>query len=171
MSVTPYVGQVSCVGYNYAPRGWLPCDGRTLPISQFEVLFALIGTTYGGDGQTTFNLPDLRGRAPLHYGQLSGGGSYVLGQVGGVEQVTLVGQNFPPHTHAVQPSQDNGDSNSPANTFLGAGQGIYNTTAPSAAMNSVAITPSRGGAPHDNLQPYLACLWVIAYDGIYPSQG
>jgi microcystin-dependent protein len=171
MSVTPYIGQVSCIGYNYAPEGWFPCDGRSLPIQQYETLFSLIGTTYGGDGQMTFNLPDLRGRAPIGVGQLSGGGSYVIGEVAGVENVTLLSQNFPAHSHSVRPSADNGDSNSPANTFLAAGQSIYNTTAPSATMNSIAITPSRGGQPHNNLQPYLTCFWVIAWNGIYPSQG
>jgi microcystin-dependent protein len=168
----PYVGQVICVGFNFAPVGWLPCDGRLLPISQYDVLYNLIGTTYGGDGVNTFGLPDLRGRTPLGSGQLSGGGSYVAGQTGGAETVSLTGNQYPSHSHGVVPTQNNGNSNSPGNNFLAAGQQIYNGNAPTAAMNSQAVTPSGGnGLPHSNLQPYLTCNWIISLYGVYPTQG
>ena len=169
MSVSPFIGQVTCVGYNFAPVGWMPCDGRALRIQDYNALFSLLGTTYGGDGVNTFNLPDLRGRTPIGSGQLAGGGQYVIGEIGGHERVTLTAHNLPAHTHAVLPNQNNGDSNSPANNFLAAGQQIYNTSAPNLAMNSAAITPSSGGSiPHDNLQPYLTCNWIIAVEGIWP---
>ena len=169
-----YVGQLLCVGFNFAPVGWALCDGSLLSISQNEVLFNLIGTTYGGDGQSTFGLPDLRGRTPVGTGPLAGGSTYVIGQKGGAENVTLSLQQYPSHIHPLAATSNNGNSNNPGGNLLAAGQAIYssNTPEPVFALNKAAVTLSPGsGQPHSNLQPFLTCNWIISLYGIYPSQG
>ena len=165
----PYVGQLMLVGFNFTPAGWIPCDGRLEPIASFETLFNLIGTTYGGDGQSTFGMPDLRGRVPIHQGD-NGGAIYTLGQSGGVESVTLTINQIPQHNHAILCSSNAQNSNDPAGSFLAvAGDHRYGATA-SAPMAAAMIGAAGGSQPHDNLQPYLALNWVISAFGVFPSQ-
>jgi microcystin-dependent protein len=163
----PYVGEVRLVGFNFAPAGWNFCDGSTLPISQFDTLFTLIGTTYGGNGQTTFNVPDLRGRTPIHQGNGS-----LISQTGGVETVTLNINQLPAHTHALLATTNNVTTNAPGNNnTVGANVKTYASESPSNAMNAAMIGSVGGSQPHDNLQPYLALNWIISLFGIFPSQG
>jgi microcystin-dependent protein len=165
----PFLGEIRQFGFNFAPRGWAFCSGQLMPISQNDALFALIGTTYGGDGQQTFALPDLRGRVPVHPGN-----AVQLGQVAGVESVTLLAQNLPPHNHGVMASADLAAGASPAGNVMGAkGRGGVDVYAP--ATN---LTPLAGGAvgsagssqPHNNLQPMLVVNFCIALEGIFPSR-
>lgn len=155
-------------GFNFAPRSWAFCDGQLLPISQNTALFSLLGTTYGGDGRTTFALPDLRGRVPLHEGTGPGLSSYLLGQKGGLENVTLTTAQIPAHTHSPQCSSDDPNSGSPANGFPAAvGTPIYSTT----QNASMGATGSAGGSQsHENRPPYLALNFCIALQGIFPSR-
>ena len=171
----PFVGQVIAVGFNFAPVGWALCQGQLLPISQNAALFSLLGTTYGGDGQSTFGLPDLRGRAALGMGQGSGLQPYVLGQPGGVESVTLTANQFASHTHALQaaatattPTPGSGvvlGTPAAATPIYATGAGIGTTLAPS------AVSPATGGGgPHENRQPSLTINYIISLFGIFPSQ-
>lgn len=166
-----YVGEVRLVGFNFAPYGWAFCQGQLLPISEYSVLFNLIGTTYGGDGQQTFALPNLQGRTPVSQGQLLGGSNYVIGQIGGAENVTIGGNQYPSHNHFIQGSTAGGHLNAPGNNTVG-GLKIYAATPPpSIAMSSSVLGPAPGSSlPHNNLQPYQVLNWVIALFGIYPSQ-
>lgn len=163
----PYVGEIRLFAGNFAPVGWAFCDGQVLPISQFEVLFELIGTTYGGDGQSTFALPDLRGRVPLHQGN-----GYVQGQQGGQETVTLSAGQMPAHRHAMLAST------SPASATQGPSQALgssgtmkfYGSGAPTMAMDANALAPAGGTQPHDNMPPFVALNHIISLFGIFPSQ-
>lgn len=168
-----YIGQIICVGFAFAPYGWHFCDGSILNIAENEALFSLIGTTYGGDGQSTFALPDLRGRTPVGTGQLGTAGSYSLGQNGGAENVTLLVSQYPAHRHPLSATASNGSSNTPARNFLASGQSVYtqNTPQTADALNAMTVTQAPGqGFPHNNLQPYLTCNWIISLYGIYPTQ-
>jgi microcystin-dependent protein len=166
----PFVGEVRAVGFNFAPVGWAVCNGAQQSIAENNTLFNLIGTTYGGDGQQTFNLPDLQGRIPLHQGS-NGVSTYVPGQQGGVEAVTITLNQFPTHTHALQGSSANAGTNIPTGNTLGANVSAYTTAAPTIAMNNAMIGFSGGGSqPHNNLQPFLVLNWVISLFGVYPSQ-
>jgi len=164
-----YVGEIRMVGFNFAPEGWMLCNGQLLPISQYDVLFNLLGTTYGGDGQSTFALPDLRGRTPVHTG---GSLSYVLGQNGGVENVTLTAAQVPVHNHAFTVQGGGGTSASPAGNFLaGSSLGQYAPTPATGVSGNILSTAGSGSsAPHSNLMPYLTVNFIIAAYGIYPSQ-
>ena len=166
----PYVGECRMVGFNFPPSGWALCQGQLVPISEFETLFNLIGTTYGGDGQTNFQLPDLRGRAPIHQGT-GPGQSFSVGQNGGVEQVTLTIQTIPAHSHPLMGSSSNGNSNLVQNNILaGNATQVYRTgTNPPGVMNASSITFTGGNQPHNNLQPFLVINWVISFFGVYPS--
>jgi len=167
----PYVGECRLIGFNFAPAGWMFCQGQTIPISEYDTLFNLIGTTYGGDGQQTFGLPDLRGRVPIHQGT-NLGTTFVIGSPGGVENVTLTTQQLPIHNHSLLASGNNGNTNLAQNAVLAASPTkIYVATAPNPnrAMNNAAITPTGGSQAHNNLQPYLAMNWIISLFGIYPS--
>jgi microcystin-dependent protein len=165
----PYVGQVLLVGFNFAPANWSMCNGAILSIAENTELFELIGITYGGNGQTTFNLPDLQGRIPIHQGS-NGVSSYVMGETGGVETVTLSLSQYPLHNHALMGSSNNGAFINPANNAVG-GAAIYSAETPATAMNSNMVGMSGGGGQaHNNLQPYLALNWIIALFGIFPSQ-
>lgn len=167
----PYVGEIRLFAGNFAPVGWFLCQGQTLPISEYEVLYTLIGTTYGGDGQQTFNLPNLASRVPVHQGSLAGGGTYVLGQTGGAEQVILTTNQIAAHSHPASCSAANGTGGSPAGSVLAASAtALYTVVSPSGAMNGASIAPSGGSLPHENRPPYLALNFIIAWAGIYPTQ-
>jgi microcystin-dependent protein len=163
----PYVGEIRMFGGNFAPVGWMFCEGQVLPISENETLFNLIGTTYGGDGQSTFALPDLRGRLPLHQGS-----GAVLGQPGGVEEVTLTLGQIPIHSHALVASTGPGSVNTPGGnvTAESAAVKVYFADQPTVAMGQQAIAPTGGSQPHSNFQPYLCVSFIISLSGIFPSQ-
>lgn len=174
---TPYVGEIRLLPYSFAPVGWLDCDGRLLSISEYELLYALLGTLYGGDGQTTFGLPDLRGRVPLHVGTGQGLTPRTLGELGGTETVTLTPGQMPAHSHAYAATSATAGSSTPgASVQLGAvnGDTVYTsdiTGLTSADMAANMITPSGGSQPHDNTMPTLTVRFCIATDGVFPSQG
>lgn len=167
-----YVGQILLTGFNFAPVDWHFCDGSLLPIDQYSTLFNLIGTTFGGDGQSTFALPDLRGRTAVGQGTLQGGSAYILGLRGGSESVTITSQTYPNHTHSLLGTSTTGDAQNPSGAVVGAGKTVYRLEAPTVTMNPAmcGMTPG-GGTPHENRQPYQVCNWIIALFGVYPTQG
>ncbi len=167
----PFLGEIKMVGFNFAPRGYALCNGQILPIAQNTALFSLLGTTYGGNGQTTFALPDLRSRVPVHQGQGPGLSGYTLGQASGTETVTLNVQQIPAHNHTVNASAT-AASKSPANNVpavTGAGSS-YGAPPDGTTMNPGMITGGGGNQPHTNLQPSLCINFVIALEGIFPSR-
>lgn len=170
----PLLGSIYMFGFGFAPRGWATCDGQILPISPNTALFSLLGTTYGGNGQTTFALPDLRGRVPIHQGQGPGLSPYSLGQVSGSETVTLTIAEMPAHNHGVRANSAAGDSGAPENAIFansGATDREYLTSGvANVSMSPQIITPTGGSQPHPNLQPYLTINFCIALEGIYPSR-
>ncbi|HEY1189378.1 MAG TPA: tail fiber protein [Gemmata sp.] len=169
----PYIGEIRLFGGNFAPVGWAFCNGQLLPISQYDVLFALIGTTYGGDGQSTFGLPNLQGRLSVHQGTLAGGGTYVLGQSAGSETITLSSGQIGPHTHAANAGGAAG-TGTPAGNLLGAtgSQARYLPpgTGPTVPLSPQSIQPAGNGLPHENMMPYLCVSFIIALQGIFPTQ-
>jgi len=170
----PYIGEIRMFGGNFAPAGWMFCEGQILPISEYETLFNLIGTTYGGDGQSTFALPDLRGRLPLHMGQGSGLSNYVLAETGGVESVTLTTNQIPNHTHPALCSNGAGSntSNPAGGTWSVADTANYSgSLAAGGFMGSSPInsTSVGGSQPHDNMTPFLCISYIISLFGIFPS--
>jgi microcystin-dependent protein len=162
----PYVGEIRVFGGNFAPVGWALCDGRTLAISTNETLYALIGTTYGGDGQNTFALPDLRGRVPIHTGP-----GYSLGQTGGTEMVSLTSQNLPVHSHTAAASAANATSSVPTGRFWATNTDFrcYSNATPNTSFAPAAIGAAGGSVPHDNMMPFLTVSYIIALEGIYPN--
>lgn len=164
----PYVGEIRMFGGNFAPAGWMFCEGQLLPISENETLFQLIGTTYGGDGQSTFALPDLRGRIPIHNGN-----GFILAETGGAEEVTLTPQQIPVHTHAFLCSGNNADSTQPTNNVAGVisvfGVTGYGTDLPATTLNAGTVSPVGGSQPHTNFQPYLCVDFIISLFGIFPT--
>ena len=169
----PFIGQIMPVAWNFAARGWAKCDGQLLPIQQNEALFSLLGTAYGGDGRTTFGLPDLRGRVPIHVGAGPGLSAYAVGQQGGLEAVALNDQELPSHRHTVACSSAQGNVGSPVGALPGAeiaAQDIWSNGPADAQMNADMIGSSGGGVAHENRPPYLAITWLIALVGIYPSR-
>ena len=163
----PYVGEIRMFAGNFAPAGWMFCEGQLLPISENETLFQLIGTTYGGDGQSTFALPDLRGRIPIHNGN-----GFILAETGGAEEITLTAAQIPAHTHALVATTDLANSASPADAYLSAtatGNKIYSTASPSIPLSAQEISPTGGSQPHTNFQPYLCVDYIISLFGIFPS--
>lgn len=169
---TPYIGEIRMFAGNFAPLGWALCQGQTLAISENDTLFNLIGTTYGGDGQQTFNLPDLQGRAPVHMGQGPGiSQGYVIGQEGGVEQVTLTSQQMPVHSHAFTATQDSGTAGQPQGNVVAAGVGnrIYIASGPDGQTSTNAVQASGGNQPHENRPPFIVINYIIALFGVYPS--
>lgn len=166
----PYVGEIRMFGGNFAPAGWMFCEGQLLPISENETLFQLIGTTYGGDGESTFALPDLRGRLPMHMGAGSGFSNRILSETGGVEQVTLTVNQIPQHTHAPLAVSGNGNQSTPQNgVWAGAASSIYTTNPPGTPMNVTLGASTGGSQPHDNMMPYLCVSFIISLYGIFPS--
>jgi microcystin-dependent protein len=163
---TPFVGEIRLFGGNFAPNGWAFCDGQLLAIADNDVLFQLIGTTFGGDGQSNFALPDLRGRVPVHQGA-----TFVLGASGGQEQVTLTTAQMPAHAHPLSASAADGTSADPANaTFAENDARSYSGTTPTTTLHASSLATSGGGQPHDNRMPYLALNFIISLFGIFPSQ-
>ena len=166
---TPYLAEIRLTSFAFAPRGWALCNGQTLPINQNQPLFALLGTTYGGDGRVTFALPDLRGRAPMHFSP-----THVLGAAGGAAGHALTAAEMPVHAHALRASTKTAASSSP-NGGLPAQPGRGATPAFAAATGLVALNPAAiadtgGGQPHENRPPFLAMNFVIALEGIFPSR-
>jgi microcystin-dependent protein len=172
----PYVGQIIAVGFNFAPVGWFLCNGQLLPISEYETLYTLIGTTYGGDGVQTFAVPNLQGRTPLSMGQGPGLSGYVEGQASGTETVTLTAAQNGSHSHLLRTSVAVGAvSTATASTALAQGSSslvtTYGTTAANTSLGASSIGPASGGLPHENHQPYLTVNYIISAFGVFPSQG
>jgi microcystin-dependent protein len=163
----PFIGSIILFGGNFAPRGWAFCNGQVLAIAQNQALFSLLGTTYGGDGNTTFALPDLRGRVPVHPGQGPGLSQYDLGQVGGTETVTLLVSELPQHTHRQPATNGEQTTNRPDGALPGRG-GVYGEDSDGSML--APTTPVGGSQPHNNTQPYLGLNYIIALEGIYPSR-
>ncbi|HZS39487.1 MAG TPA: tail fiber protein [Polyangia bacterium] len=174
----PYIGEIRMFGGNFAPVGWLMCQGQLAAISQYQALFNLIGTTYGGDGSTTFGIPDLQGRVANHQGTLTGGGTYALGQKAGSESITLTSQQVASHSHQVNATTAVGNVTQPgSNTLLAATPNAASVLyIPPAGAGPTPMDPkvigssTGGGQPHENRQPFLCISFIIATDGIYPTQ-
>jgi len=174
----PFLGQLQAFGFGFAPRGWALCNGQTLPISQYAALFALIGTYYGGNGTTNFNLPNLQSRVPMDFGSFNGN-TYPIGQQAGEENVALTISSLPAHNHNfVGAAQGANDSHPAAGAALAnvmngtnPGSNYYTTGGTPLALNLAELAPIGGNQPHANIQPYLAINWCIAMQGIFPSRG
>lgn len=164
----PYVGEIRMFAGNFAPAGWMFCEGQLLPISENETLFQLIGTTYGGDGQSTFALPDLRGRLPIHQGN-----GFVPAEIGGAEEITLTLLQIPSHTHSFMGSTAIANQNAPTNAVPATSTGStvfpYGTDQPQTNLAAASISPVGGSQPHTNFQPYLCISFIISLFGIFPS--
>jgi microcystin-dependent protein len=171
---SPYIGEIRIFGGSFAPAGWAFCAGQLMPISENDALFTLIGTTYGGDGQETFGIPDLRGRVPIHMGQLSGGGqTFQIGENAGTESVTLTVQQIPAHTHPMLASTNPGVSASAQGNIICSSPSInlyIEGQAPDTPLNNQVVTPVGGSQPHENMQPYLTISYIISLFGIFPTQ-
>jgi len=169
----PYLGEIRMAGFNFAPVGWAFCNGQLMPIADNTALFSLLGTTYGGDGQTTYALPNLQGQAPMHWGNGPGGFNTVIGEQQGVDSVTLTAQQIPQHQHSYNPgaSKDEPTSDRPDNAYPTVG-GYYAANANSGSPMGASITTGAAGGsqPHDNRQPYLVINFIIATEGIFPSR-
>ncbi|MBI5930065.1 MAG: phage tail protein [Chloroflexi bacterium] len=162
----PFLAEIKLVSFGYAPRGYAFCNGQLLSIAQNSALFSLLGTSYGGNGQTTFGLPDMRGRVPVHWG-----GGFVLGQQAGQENHTLINSEMPAHNHLLVSSNSPASTPDPNNNLLAVATVPYTTSAsPTAPMNPTAVSIRGGNQPHDNMQPYLVMNFIIAIVGIFPSR-
>ena len=166
----PFLAEIRIVGFNFAPRGWAFCDGQILPINQNQSLYSLLGTNYGGDGRTSFGLPDLRSRTPIHKSD-----GHPLAQNGGAETVTLTSAEMPAHTHSTKANSSEGDNTSPADDNLSAtaaGELLYRDpeSASMTALRGGTVTNTGGGQAHDNMQPYQALNFCIALQGLFPSR-
>jgi microcystin-dependent protein len=172
----PFVAEIRIFPFNFAPKGWAFCDGQILPLSQNTALFSLLGTTYGGDGKSTFALPDLQGSAPMHPGQGPGLSLHDLGETGGSETVTLLESEIPVHTHALNASQGDGTERTPSaggtGQLLATGIAIsqYQTPGAQTNLNDAVVAPVGGDQPHNNMQPYLTLNFCIALQGVYPPR-
>ena len=160
----PYVGEIRMFAGNFAPAGWMFCEGQLLPISENETLFQLIGTTYGGDGESTFALPDLRGRTPIHVGS-----GHTLGERGGEQAHTLSIAEIPTHTHVFNASQSNANIPTPGNSFFGTSNNMYAAATNLTSINTGTITNTGGSQAHLNMEPFLTLSFCIALQGIFPS--
>lgn len=167
MAQTPFLGEIDLVAFGFAPHGWALCDGQILPINQNQALFALLGTTYGGNGTTDFALPDLRGRRAI-----SSGGTHTLGQFAGEEGVTLVLNQIPAHSHTFVANSAPGNALGPGSHYWASASqvNLYSTSASLTALSPLAIGFTGGNQPHDNMPPYLVLNYIIALQGIFPSQ-
>lgn len=172
----PYIGEVRIVGFNFAPRGWALCQGQLMPISQNTALFSLLGTMYGGDGKTTFGLPDFRDIAPMSWGSAPGLTERYEGETGGSSTVTLITNQLPSHSHVAKASGNPGATNVPTGGVWAATGGprggipMYTTASAPAVMNVGALTPQGQSTPHNNMQPYLTLNFIIALQGVYPTR-
>jgi microcystin-dependent protein len=176
----PFVAEIRIFPFNFAPRGWAFCDGQLLPISQNTALFSLLGTTYGGNGQSNFALPNMQGNAPMHPGQGPGLSLHDLGETGGSQFITLLETEMPSHTHALQGNTANATSGSPNGnsyskgnwSFAGDGGAVatYTVTAPNVQLNPLAVTISGGSLPHNNMMPFLTLNFCIALQGVFPPR-
>ncbi len=166
----PFVGEIRSFGFDFAPSGWAQCNGKLLPISQYTALFSLLGTYYGGDGKSTFALPNLQGAAPTHQGQ--GLSERVIGEAGGAGSVTLDSDLLPAHTHFLTGSGRPANENDPNGSYWGGTvQNMYNPTAsPAQQMAPITLVPEGEGQPHNNMQPYLVLNFCIALQGIFPQR-
>jgi microcystin-dependent protein len=163
---TPFLSEIKIISWNFPPKGWAFCNGQFLPINQNQALFSLLGTTYGGNGQTTFALPDLRGRTPIHIGQ-----GFVQGERGGETSHTLIMSEMPQHTHFAGCNDGTADQTDPAgNVWSNGGDNVYSTSAPNASMNASQVSLVGGSQPHENMSPYLVLNFIIALQGVFPSQ-
>ncbi len=166
----PFLAEIKMFGFNFAPRGWALCDGTILPISQNQSLYSLLGTTYGGDGRTTFGLPGLRGRVPLHVGQSAGGTNHTLGSISGTETHTLTEAETPAHTHPLNATSSDGNTPIPGDHLLAS----FNSGYDDATADLVNLTPTTitntGGQAHPNIQPSLVIEFCIALQGLFPSR-
>jgi len=167
----PFRGQILTVAFNFAPSGWAKCDGQLVPIDQNPDLFNLIGTTYGGDGKTTFALPDLRGRAPIHQGGGAGLTQRDIGSSGGAEGVTLTGEQLPAHSHELRANPNKATSKSPAGNLDAAGGSYAAAPDKPTSMAGAAIGPTGGGQAHENMPPFLTVNYIIALTGTNPNPG
>ena len=161
----PFLSEIKIVSFNFAPKGWALCNGQSLPINQNQALFSLLGTTYGGNGQTTFNLPNLRGRAPVHEGN-----GHTLGEAAGSTSVTLNIQQLPAHLHQMFGTTANADSPAPNPNLFGTVSNVYTGPTTLTTLHPQSITPIGGSQPHNNMMPYLVLNFIIALQGIFPSQ-
>lgn len=169
----PYVAEIRMFPFNFAPRGWAFCNGQLMPISQNTALFSLLGTVYGGDGKSTFALPNLQGRTPMHAGQGPGLSSRVLGESAGTETVTLLASEMPSHSHVATASQGDATDRVPENVLPATGIAIgqYGAAASLTSLSPQAVGPVGGDQPHNNMQPYLTVSFCIALQGVYPPRG
>lgn len=161
----PFIGEIRCVSFSFAPRGWALCNGQILPISQNQALFSLLGTTYGGDGQTTFALPNLQGRMPIHAGS-----AIPLGQAAGEATHTLTLAEIPAHNHAAMASSNNADQTSPANNFWATESSVAYADEANVNLAPQAVAPRGGNQAHENWSPYLVLNFIIALQGIFPPR-
>jgi len=175
----PFLGEIRMVGFNFAPTGWALCNGQTLSISQYAALFALLGTTFGGNGTTTFNLPNLQGRVPIHQGNGAGLSPYVMGEAGGAENVTLLSNQMPAHNHLVNVNNAAGNSADPTGKILAETATesrppvltqTYTSNAATGTLAPTAVSIAGGNVPHANLQPFLTVNFIIALVGIFPTR-
>jgi microcystin-dependent protein len=160
----PFLSEIRIMSFGFAPRGWALCNGQLLPINQNQALFSLLGTTYGGNGQTNFSLPNLQGRTPIHSGN-----GHTLGEQGGEQAHTLTVPEMPAHTHVAQASTNNGDTATPIGGVLGGVSNMYGPAANLAALQPATVTNNVGGQAHQNMQPFLGLSFCIALQGIFPS--
>jgi microcystin-dependent protein len=169
----PFVAEIRMFGFTFAPAGWAQCNGQLLPISQNTALFSLLGTFYGGDGKSTFALPDLQGSVPLHQGQGQGLSEYVIGQQGGSQNVTLLQSEIPAHSHSWKASGQDGNEQNPGNqmTAITVGLAMYAPLSQQTEMAPQAISPAGGSLPHNNMMPYLVVNFCIAMQGVFPPRG
>ncbi len=168
---SPYIGEIRMFGGSFAPLGYAFCNGQLLAISQYDALYALLGTTYGGDGQTSFGLPDLRGRVPVHQGSGAGLSSRTIGERAGNESVTLISSQFPAHSHTVIATTNPATTVSPANAIFAASPApAYVAPASQVALSPTAIGSAGGSQPHDNMMPYACINFIIALEGFFPPR-
>ena len=168
----PYVGEIRMFAGNFAPNGWMFCEGAPLPISENDVLFQLIGTTYGGDGEETFNLPNLASRVPIHMGTGPDGTTYQIGEMAGTEQVSLTVQQIPNHSHPLAASQSQATDTLPTGSVLAQSiiADMYIQDSPDGALAASSVQPVGGSQPHENTQPFLCINFIISLFGVFPSQ-
>ena len=161
----PFLSEIKLVSFNFPPKGWALCNGQLLPINQNQALFALLGTTYGGNGQTNFALPNLRGRTPIHMGN-----GHTLGEAAGSTSVTINIQQLPTHIHALLANNGNATQANPANAFFAAANNLYQTPQNLTTINPATVSSVGGSQPHNNMMPYLVLNFIIALQGIFPSR-